>query len=131
MIKEFKEFISRGNVMDMAVGVVVGGAFTAIVTSIVEGLITPLVGLVISAFGVENVGKLEFTFNGVDFKYGMVISGIIAFFITAFVVFMLVKGVNKVQSSAIKQEEEVAAEEPAAPTQEELLTEIRDLLSKK
>lgn len=131
MIKEFKEFISRGNVMDMAVGVVVGGAFTAIVTSIVEGLITPLVGLVISAFGVENVGKLEFTFNGVDFKYGMVISGIIAFFITAFVVFMLVKGVNKVQSSAIKQEEEVATEESAAPTQEELLTEIRDLLSKK
>ncbi|CAM3230641.1 large conductance mechanosensitive channel protein MscL [Vagococcus sp. PNs007] len=129
MIKEFKEFIMQGNVLDLAIGVVIGGAFTAIVKAIVEGLITPLVGLVISLFGVKNMEKMSYTFNGVEFGYGMVISAIITFFITAIVVFAIVKTVNKARDmSGVNKEEEVEDEMEAT---EQLLMEIRDLLSKK
>ena len=121
--QEFKEFAMRGNVLDMAVGVVVGSAFTAIVTSIVQNLLTPLLGLLIpdSTFA-------EWAPGG--FGIGAVINSIISFLITAFVVFVLVKGVNKL-THLKKQEEEPAPEEPAGPTTEELLTEIRDLLKEK
>lgn len=119
-IDEFKAFIMRGNVLDMAVGVVVGSAFTAIVTSIVENLLTPIIGLLIpdSTFA-------EWAPGG--FGIGAVINAIITFLITAFVVFWIVKVVNKLTA---KKEEEKPAEPaaPPAPTQEELLTEIRDLL---
>ena len=110
----------RGNVLDMAVGVVVGSAFTAIVTSIVQNLLTPLLGLLIpdSTFA-------EWAPGG--FGIGAVINSIITFLITAFVVFLLVKGVNKL-THLKKQEEPQEPEEPKAPTTEELLTEIRDLL---
>lgn len=132
MLKEFKEFIMRGNVMDMAVGVVVGGAFTAIVTAIVGNLITPLIGLVISAFGVKNVDKLEAQINGVTFGYGAVISAIITFLITALVVFLIVKAMNKAQSLGKKSVEEVVEDViEELDAQEALLTEIRDLLAKK
>ena len=119
-LKEFKEFAMRGNVLDMAVGVVVGSAFTAIVTSIVQNLLTPLLGLLIpdSTFA-------EWAPGG--FGIGAVINSIITFLITAFVVFLLVKGVNKL-THLKKQEEPQEPEEPKAPTTEELLTEIRDLL---
>ena len=118
--QEFKEFAMRGNVLDMAVGVVVGSAFTAIVTSIVQNLLTPLLGLLIpdSTFA-------EWAPGG--FGIGAVINSIISFIITAFVVFLLVKGVNKL-THLKKQEEPQVPEEPAGPTTEELLTEIRDLL---
>lgn len=118
--QEFKEFAMRGNVLDMAVGVVVGSAFTAIVTSIVQNLLTPLLGLLIpdSTFA-------EWAPGG--FGIGAVINSIITFLITAFVVFLLVKGVNKL-THLKKQEEPKEPEEPKAPTTEELLTEIRDLL---
>lgn len=118
--KEFREFAMRGNVLDMAVGVVVGSAFTAIVTSIVQNLLTPLLGLLIpdSTFA-------EWAPGG--FGIGAVINSIITFLITAFVVFLLVKGVNKL-THLKKQEEPQEPEEPKAPTTEELLTEIRDLL---
>ena len=118
--QEFKEFAMRGNVLDMAVGVVVGSAFTAIVTSIVQNLLTPLLGLLIpdSTFA-------EWAPGG--FSIGAVINSIITFLITAFVVFLLVKGVNKL-THLKKQEEPQEPEEPKAPTTEELLTEIRDLL---
>ena len=118
--QEFKEFAMRGNVLDMAVGVVVGSAFTAIVTSIVQNLLTPLLGLLIpdSTFA-------EWAPGG--FGIGAVINYIITFLITAFVVFLLVKGVNKL-THLKKQEEPQEPEEPKAPTTEELLTEIRDLL---
>ena len=118
--QEFKEFAMRGNVRDMAVGVVVGSAFTAIVTSIVQNLLTPLLGLLIpdSTFA-------EWAPGG--FGIGAVINSIITFLITAFVVFLLVKGVNKL-THLKKQEEPQEPEEPKAPTTEELLTEIRDLL---
>ena len=117
---EFREFAMRGNVLDMAVGVVVGSAFTAIVTSIVQNLLTPLLGLLIpdSTFA-------EWAPGG--FGIGAVINSIITFLITAFVVFLLVKGVNKL-THLKKQEEPQEPEEPKAPTTEELLTEIRDLL---
>ena len=119
-IEEFKTFIIRGNVLDMAVGVVVGSAFTAIVTSIVENLLTPIIGLLLpsSTFA-------EWAPGG--FGIGAVINAIITFLITAFVVFWIVKVVNR----AMKKEEpkeEPKEEAPAAPTAEELLTEIRDLL---
>ena len=118
--QEFTEFAMRGNVLDMAVGVVVGSAFTAIVTSIVQNLLTPLLGLLIpdSTFA-------EWAPGG--FGIGAVINSIITFLITAFVVFLLVKGVNKL-THLKKQEEPQEPEEPKAPTTEELLTEIRDLL---
>ena len=118
--QEFKEFAMRGNVLDMAVGVVVGSAFTAIVTSIVQNLLTPLLGLLIpdSTFA-------EWAPGG--FGIGAVINSIITFLITAFVVFLLVKGVNKLTHMK-KQEEPQEPEKPKAPTTEELLTEIRDLL---
>ena len=118
--QEFKEFAMRGNVLDMAVGVVVGSAFTAIVTSIVQNLLTPLLGLLIpdSTFA-------EWAPGG--FGIGAVINSIITFLRTAFGVFLLVKGVNKL-THLKKQEEPQEPEEPKAPTTEELLTEIRDLL---
>ena len=118
--QEFKEFAMRGNVLDMAVGVMVGSAFTAIVTSIVQNLLTPLLGLLIpdSTFA-------EWAPGG--FGIGAVINSIITLLITAFVVFLLVKGVNKL-THLKKQEEPQEPEEPKAPTTEELLTEIRDLL---
>ncbi len=140
MIQEFKDFIAKGNVMDMAVGIIIGAAFTAIVTSLVGDLINPIIGLV--------SGGVDFTNNyavlggevpegasleaareaGASvFAYGAFIMAVINFLIIAFVVFMLVKMVNRVKDAAEK-EEEAAPEEPAGPTQEELLAEIRDAL---
>ena len=120
-LEEFKAFAMRGNVLDMAVGVVVGSAFTAIVTSIVQNLLTPLLGLLIpdSTFA-------EWAPGG--FGIGAVINSIISFIITAFVVFLLVKGVNKLTHLKKQEEQAQEPEEPAGPTTEELLTEIRDLL---
>ena len=121
-VDEFKTFIMRGNVLDMAVGVVVGSAFTAIVTSIVENLLTPIIGLLLpsSTFA-------EWAPGG--FGIGAVINAIITFLITAFVVFWIVKVVNGI--SRKKEEEAPAPEAPAGPTTEELLIEIRDLLKEK
>lgn len=117
-VNEFKDFIARGNVLDMAVGVVVGSAFTAIVTSIVENLITPIIALI--------MGEADFSAIMVGpFGIGAVINALITFLITAFVVFWIVKAVNKMVP---KEEEAPAEEEPAGPTTEELLAEIRDLL---
>lgn len=117
--QEFKEFAMRGNVLDMAVGVVVGSAFTAIVTSIVQNLLTPLLGLLIpdSTFADWAPG---------GFGIGAVINAIITFLITAFVVFVLVKAVNRLTPK--KKEEEPKPDPPKGPTTEELLVEIRDLL---
>ena len=122
-LKEFKEFAMRGNVLDMAVGVVIGASFTAIITSIVENLLTPLLGLLI-----PNSTFADWAPGG--FGIGAVINAIITFIITAFVVFLIVKGMNAVQNLK-KKEEEPAPEEPAGPTTEELLGEIRDLLKNK
>lgn len=119
-IDEFKTFIMRGNVLDMAVGVVVGSAFTAIVTSIVENLLTPIIALI--------MGNTDFSaIKAGPFGIGAVINAVITFLITAFVVFWIVKVVNRLMHKKEK-EEAPAPEEPKGPTQEELLIEIRDLL---
>lgn len=122
MVKEFKEFISRGNMMDLAVGFIIGAAFTAIVNSLVKDLINPLIGLFI---GKIDLSKLKFTIGEATFKYGSFLNAVINFLIIALVVFFLIKLVNK-----ITPKKEV--EEDPAPTNEEIyLRQIRDLLQEK
>ena len=143
MLKEFRDFISKGNVMDMAVGIIVGAAFTAIVTSLVADLINPIIGLILGGIDFSSmyvvlkghvdpgVGlKAARDTGAAIFAYGSFISAIINFLIIAFVVFMLVKMVNRVKDAAIKKEA-AAAPAPTGPTQEELLTQIRDALLKR
>ncbi len=128
MLQEFKDFIAKGNVMDMAVGIIIGAAFTAIVTSLVGDLINPIISLFMGGIDFSGMGvRLSDGEDGAVFAYGNFIMALINFLIIAFVVFMLVKMVNKVKDAATTAEEEVA-EEPAGPTQEELLIEIRDAL---
>ncbi len=123
-LKEFKEFAVKGNVVDLAIGVIIGGAFGAIVSSLVGDVITPLLLTpALEATGAKNLGEL--VWNGV--AYGKFLSAVINFLCVAFVLFMLVKGINKMNKK--KKEEAPAA--PAGPTQEELLAEIRDLLKNK
>lgn len=132
MIKEFKEFLMRGNVLDLAVGVVIGSAFTAIVTNVVNGLITPLVGLIVSLFTNgkdlnEAMSILDWSpVKGVKFAFGDVVSALITFVITGFVLFLIVKAANKAKKA--KPEEEAAVPEMAVPTAEDYLADIRDLL---
>lgn len=133
MLKEFKEFISRGSVLDLAVGVIIGGAFTGIVTKLTDNVITPLIGLVISLIfpGTKNVEDatkgLIFSVNGIKFDYGAVISAVITFLITAFVLFLIIKAVNKANAIIPKKEaEEMEEEEPE--TTEAILNDIRELL---
>lgn len=117
--KEFKEFIAKGNVLDMAVGVVVGSAFTAIVTSVVENLLTPIIGLFIPDTTFANWAP-----GG--FGIGAVINAIITFLITAFVVFVIVKAVNKLK----KPKEEEPAADPEPSEEVVLLREILEELKK-
>ena len=122
MVKEFKEFISRGNMMDLAVRVIIGAAFTAIVNSLVKDLINPLIGLFIGKIDLSN---LKFTIGEATFKYGSFLNAVINFLIIALVVFFLIKLVNK-----ITPKKEV--EDDPAPTNEEIyLRQIRDLLQEK
>ncbi|THD76513.1 large conductance mechanosensitive channel protein MscL [Thalassobius vesicularis] len=145
MLNEFKSFIAKGNVMDMAVGIIVGAAFTAIVQSVVKDLINPIIGLF--------TGGIDFTNNYVVlsgevpegssldaareagasiFAYGAFAMAVINFLIIAFVVFMLVKMVNRVKDAAIREEEAAAPAEaaPAGPSELDVLLEIRDALKK-
>ncbi|MDJ1006470.1 MAG: large-conductance mechanosensitive channel protein MscL [Paracoccaceae bacterium] len=128
MIKEFQEFIAKGNVMDMAVGIIIGAAFTAIVTSLVDDLINPIISLFTGGIDFSGLGvALGEGDDAAMFAYGNFIMAVINFLIIAWVVFLLVKMVNRVKDAAMK-EEEPAPEEPTGPTQEELLAEIRDAL---
>ena len=136
-IKEFKEFAVKGNVMDMAVGVIIGGAFGKIVTSLVNDVLMPIIGKLTGGISFTD---LFVTLSDGEFKtlaaaqeagaavlaYGQFIQNIIDFIIIAFCIFLMIKGMNK-----LKKEEEPAPEAPAGPTQEELLAEIRDLLKNK
>ena len=124
MFKEFRDFIARGNVIDLAVGIIIGAAFTAIVTSIVEDLVNPLIGLII---GGVDFSSISFGMGDAQFMVGNFINAVIKFLIIAWVVFLIVKAVNRVSKMAAKKEE-AAPEEPKGPTQEEVLLEIRDLL---
>ncbi len=123
--KEFKEFAVKGNVIDLAVGVVIGGAFGKIVTSLVEDLITPaILNPALKAINAENLSQL--VIPGTAFKYGNFLSAAISFTVVAFALSVMIKGINK-----LKKPEAVVEEAPAGPTQEELLTQIRDLLKEK
>lgn len=121
---EFKAFISRGNVIDLAVGVIIGGAFTAIVTSLTTDIISPLLAM---ATGGVNLSALSVKVGSADLMYGNFIQAIINFLIIALVVFLIVKAINKIESMAKKKEEE-KAEEPKPDEQIVLLEQIRDLL---
>ena len=131
IFNEFKEFISRGNVIDMAVGIVVGGAFTSIVNSLVNDILTPVINMLT---GKADVSDLSVQIGSATLNYGLFIQAIINFLIIAVAVFALVKAVNTVRNLSVlkkKEEEEEEAAAPAGPTQEELLAEIRDLLKAK
>lgn len=122
-IKEFKEFISRGNVIDLAVAVVVGGAFTKIVNSLVNDIIMPIIGVIIGGINFEH---LMVTVGTAEIKYGMFIQAVVNFLLIAFVIFSIIKAIN-----TFNKKKEDAPEEPAKPSEDiVLLTEIRDLLKK-
>ncbi|MGU9539535.1 large-conductance mechanosensitive channel protein MscL [Clostridium tepidum] len=125
IIKEFKEFAVKGNAMELAIGVVIGSAFGKIVTSLVEDIIMPLVGLLIGGIDFTN---LKFTMNfsekaSVSIKYGNFIQAAVNFLIISFSIFLFIKLINK-----FKKKEEVVKEESKMSNEEVLLTEIRDLL---
>ena len=125
MISEFKDFIAKGNAMDLAVGVIIGGAFGAIVSSLVSDVITPaLLNPALKAAQVEDLAGLK-TEGGI--LYGKFLAAVISFLVIAFVIFLMVKAINSMK----KKEEAPAPAAPAGPTQEELLSEIRDLLKNK
>lgn len=121
MIKEFKEFMLRGNVMDLAVAVIIGGAFTAIVTSLVNDIIMPIVGVIL---GGVDFTALAITVGDANITYGNFIQAIINFLIIALVLFLLIRSIN----SMSRKKEEAPAAPPEPTAEEKLLAEIRDLL---
>lgn len=122
MLREFKAFVMRGNVMDLAVAVIIGGAFGKIVSSLVNDILMPIIGSFIG----DNFSTLTAQINGVSVKYGAFIQATVDFLIVAFVIFMVIKGMNKMK----KKKEEAPGAPPAPTKDQELLTEIRDLLKK-
>jgi len=129
MLKEFKAFISRGNVVDLAVAVIIGAAFGAIVTSLVTDIITPLIlKPIMSSLHVDKLEDIK-TDGGV--LYGKFIASVINFLVVAFSIFLMVKGMNKAASLRKKKEDETPAAPPAPSNEEVLLAEIRDLLKNK
>ena len=137
LIGEFKEFISKGNVMNLAVGVIIGAAFQNIVTALTSSFINPLIALVTGGCetdpetGAIKVIGGQFTVNGVAFDYGTFISAVVNFLIMALILFIMVKAVNKAMSIGKKAEEPAAPADPEPTKEEILLTEIRDLLKEK
>ena len=137
MLKEFKEFVAKGNVMDLAVGVIIGGAFGLIVKSLTDDVIMPIVGAIFGGFDFSDFfiplsGAVTATTldaareQGAVLAYGNFITVALNFLILAWIIFLMVKGVNNMR----RKEEEKPAEPPAPPADVQLLTEIRDLLKK-
>ena len=130
-LEEFKKFALKGNVLDLAVGVIIGAAFQNIVSALTTSFINPLITLITG--GTDGEGVViggTFKINGVAFDYGAFISAVVNFLIMAFVLFMLIKGVNKLMDIG-KKPEEPKPEEPKKPTTEELLTSILEEIKKK
>jgi|TARA_R110002072_G_scaffold262697_1_gene421492 large conductance mechanosensitive channel len=132
MLKEFKEFALKGNLVDIAIGFVMGAAFKQVVTSFTAGIVSPLIGLVFKADfkDLKWIAREADTSNNISevaVLYGDFITNVIDFVIVAFVMFIIIKGINATK----KKEAPAAPALPAGPTQEELLEEIRDLLAKK
>jgi len=123
LAKEFREFTLKGNVMDLAVGVIIGAAFGKIISSLVDNVLMPLIGVLLQGVDFKD---LKWQVGAAEIKYGVFIGSILDFVIIAFVLFLIIKGMN-----SMKRKEEVAPTIPPVPTTEEkLLTEIRDLLKK-
>ena len=118
-VNEFKEFAFKGNAIELAVGIVIGAAFNAIVNSFVENIIMPVVGFLTAG---KNFHELDLKIGEADFKYGIFIQSLVDFLIIAFTLFLVIKVVNKIRDNPQENE-------PAAPTEAELLVEIRDLLA--
>lgn len=141
-IKEFQDFIARGNVIDMAVGIIIGAAFTTIVKSLVDDVINPVIGIFTGGIDFSNLfinlsGKEYETLaaaqaaGAATVNYGLFVNAVVNFLIVAFVVFMLVKNVNKIKELAEKEKAKEEAKPKVPPADVQLLTEIRDLLAKK
>lgn len=142
MIKEFQEFIAKGNVMDLAVGVIIGGAFGLIVSSLVDDIIMPIVGAIFGGFDFSNY-FFPLSSNvtastlaaareqGAVFAYGNFITVLINFLILAWIIFLMVKAVNNMRRRLERQKDEAPEVPPAPPADVALLTEIRDLLAKR
>ena len=127
-IKEFKEFISNGNVMSMAVGIIIGGAFTAIVNSLVADIITPLIGMILGGI---NFSGISITVGSAQLMVGNFIQAVIMFILTALVIFVMMKGLNKLAAKKKAADDAEEAAVPAEPSDEvKLLMEIRDALNK-
>ena len=134
IIYEFKNFIAKGNVMDLAVGVIIGGAFGKIVSSLVNDMIMPIIGLILGGIDFSN---LKFVIKEAtektpeaSIKYGLFIQNVVDFLIIAFIIFIMVKGINAIRK--IKDNENLEESSEPTPTKEEiLLTEIRDILKNK
>ena len=144
MLKEFRDFIARGNVLDLAIGIVIGAAFTAIINSFVKDILSPLIGI----FGTANFTDQFLVLKdpkhlgpylsldaatkagAVTFNYGSFLTAVINFLIVAFVLFLVVKAANKLKERSILQEKADDAVAPAPTKEEALLTEIRDLLKR-
>lgn len=123
MLKEFRDFINRGNVIDLAVGIVIGTAFTAVVSSFVNDV---LLQIVAAAFGEPDFSNLTFQLGDSTIFYGTFITTVITFVLVALAVFFVVKGFNRLREASRRRAEQ--GEEPAAPSDVDLLAEIRDLL---
>ena len=123
-LEEFKAFAMRGNVMDLAVGVIVGGAFSSITTSLINDIIMPIVGVFVSEASFAN---LSVSVGGAVITYGNFIQAVLNFLVMAFVVFCLVKGINRLH----RKKEEAPPPPPQPSAEEQLLTEIRDLLKER
>ncbi len=124
-IAEFKEFAMRGNVIDLAVGVVIGGAFSKIVSSLVENIITPFIGIIT---GGTDVSGLMLQIGKAQFKYGAFLQSVIDFIIISFSIFIFIKLINRLKNK-VSEPEDLPAETPLSKS-EELLAEIRDILAK-
>ncbi len=127
MLKEFKEFLMRGNVIDLAVAVVIGGAFQKIVSALVTAIINPIIAAI---FNADAIAKVVWTIGSVSLGVGELAAAIINFVIVGAVLFAVVKAMNTAQNLR-KKEEAVIEQKPSTPTTEELLSQIRDLLAEK
>ncbi|MDX2076003.1 MAG: large conductance mechanosensitive channel protein MscL [bacterium] len=126
MIKEFREFITRGNVIDLAVGIIIGGAFTAIIGSLVKDIIMPIIGILIG--GVDFSG-IVITVGSAQVMVGVFLNAVVQFLIIAFAVFLLIKSINRMSKMGKKKEEAPAPTTPPPPTTEELTLQALNRLN--
>ena len=122
MFQDFKNFISKGSVIDLAIGVIIGGAFTAIVVSLVDDIFMPIIGIFLGGI---DISSLSVTVGNATIAYGNFLMALVSFLIIALVLFLIIRFI---EAASRKKEEAAEEEPPAGPTSEELLTQIRDLL---